>query len=86
MYCLYNVLLNGFHVSLFQESITEAQLRFLVSMCHDLPTDTRAGILILLWEFFYKKMVGTSLLNMLTCVTRNLKFAICEIIEMKNDL
>uniref|UniRef100_K1S404 Protein MMS22-like n=1 Tax=Magallana gigas TaxID=29159 RepID=K1S404_MAGGI len=40
-----------------QESITEAQLRFLVSMCHDLPTDTRAGILILLWEFFYKKMV-----------------------------
>lgn len=66
MYCLMQCnikLTSGCHVSLFQESITEAQLRFLVSMCHDLPTDTRAGILILLWEFFYKKMVGTSLLN-----------------------
>lgn len=48
---------------LSKESITEGQLRFLVSMCHDLPTDTRAGILILLWEFFYKKMNSSFSLN-----------------------
>nr|XP_022342343.1 protein MMS22-like [Crassostrea virginica]XP_022342344.1 protein MMS22-like [Crassostrea virginica] len=41
---------------LSKERMTEGQLRFLVAMCQDLPMDTRATILNLLWEYFYKKM------------------------------
>ncbi|XP_056016526.1 protein MMS22-like isoform X2 [Ostrea edulis] len=48
---------------LSKDSVTEGQLRFVVSICQDLHTDTRASILNLLWEYFYKKMNNSFAIN-----------------------
>ncbi|XP_062571550.1 protein MMS22-like, partial [Saccostrea cucullata] len=48
---------------LSKDNVTECQLRFVVGLCQDLHADTKAGILNLLWECFYKKMNSSFFLN-----------------------